>query len=206
LRRDYNFRMKRRIKLGLDFDGVVAYNPFRLVRAPWAYFKRRILKVRKLTFFYPKNNLEKYIWKILHDSSILPANGTEILEELVTGKSVEAHLITGRYRFLNNHLYNFLDKYEMRNIFKSINFNKRDIQPHIFKEELIRKLGIEVFVEDNWDIVEYLSDKKRKYPNKVKIFWIYNLIDRYREYKYKYPYLEKALREIIKIYGYPISK
>src|SRR3989338_4549146 len=187
-------KMKRKIIVGLDFDGVVAYNPFRLVRAPWAYFKYRILGVRKLTFFYPKTDFSKFIWKLMHDSSIYPARGKDLLIDLVKKGLIEVHLVSGRYSFLDGHLYTWLDRFEMRNIFKSVNFNREDKQPHLFKEELIKNLNIDIFIEDNWDIVQYLSHK-----SKAKIFWIYNLIDRFQSYEYKFPYLEKALSAIKKI-------
>ncbi|OGG03162.1 hypothetical protein A2W14_03625 [Candidatus Gottesmanbacteria bacterium RBG_16_37_8] len=190
--------MKRKIRVGLDFDGVVAYNPFRIVRAPWAFFKSRILGIRKLTFFYPKTNFSKFIWKLMHDSSIFPAKGKNLLMDLVNNDLIEVHLVSGRFSFLDDHLYSWLDRYGMRKIFKSINWNRKDKQPHKFKEELIRNKKIEIFVEDNWDIVEYLGESNKNYGKRVKIFWIYNLVDRLRKYEYKYPYLEKALEAIIK--------
>lgn len=190
--------MKKKIKLGVDFDGVVSYNPFRLVRAPWALFKSKILGIKKLTFFYPEGDFQKFIWRIMHDSSIFPARGTQLLQELTQENIIETHLITGRFNFLEDHLYGWLDKYEMEKIFTSVNLNSKDEQPHLFKEEVIRQLGIDIFIEDNWDIVDYLARRDRKFGRPVKIFWIYNLIDRFRNYKYKYPYLEKALLEIKK--------
>lgn len=185
--------MKRKLVIGFDFDGVIVYNPFRLVRAPWAYFKNKVLKKRQLSFFYPVNKFQKIIWRIMHDSSILPAKGKDKLAQLIKSQEIEAHLITGRYSFLDNHLHNWLNKYRMKSFFKSINCNKKDQQPHLFKEEKIKKLNLDIYIEDNWDIVQYLAKN-----TKAKIFWIYNLVDRGRDYRYKYPYLEKALDEIIR--------
>jgi len=184
--------MTGKIRLGLDFDGVVAYNPFRLVRAPWAFFKNRFLGVKKLSFFYPKNQFEKMIWIIMHDSSILPARGSGLLRELVDQDLIEVHLISGRYSFLDNHLYAWLDRFGLRKIFRSINFNEQDKQPHLFKETVIKKLGVDIFIEDNWDIVDYLDGR-----SKAQIYWIYNIVDRFRPYDRKYPYLEKALEAIM---------
>lgn len=187
--------MKRKIIVGLDFDGVVAYNPFRLVRAPWAFLKSNILGVRRLSFYYPKNTPAKFIWKVMHDSSVFPAKGKNLLSDMVNTGKIQAHLISGRYSFLDNHLYQWLDRYEMRRVFKSVNWNREDKQPHVFKEEMIKRLNLDYFVEDNWDIADYLNNS-RKFKKRVKIFWIYNLFDRLRSYKHKYPYLEKALKEI----------
>ena len=183
--------MKKKIRVGLDFDGVIAYNPFRLVRAPWAFLKNRFLGVKKLSFFYPKNRFEKMIWIMMHDSSIFPAKGAKFLRELVNEDLVEAHLISGRYSFLDCQLYTWLERFGLRKIFRSININEQDRQPHLFKEAVIKKLGVEFFIEDNWDIVDYLDGR-----SKAEIYWIYNIIDRFRPYERKFPYLEKALRSI----------
>ena len=191
--------MKKKIRVGFDFDGVVAYNPFRLVRSPWAFFKRRFLGIRKLTFFYPRSSWQKMVWRIMHDSSIYPAKGIDLFRKITKAEIIEAHLVTGRFNFLDDHLYRWLDKYNLKNLFKTINLNKHDEQPHLFKEKIMNKYNLDVFIEDNWDIVEYLH-KKQKTKNKkqTKIYWIYNLLDRHRSHPHKFPYLEKALEEIIK--------
>lgn len=191
--------MKKKIRIGLDFDGVVAYNPFRVIRSPWAFFKRNFLGVKKLTFYYPDNKFKRFIWKIMHDSSMFPAKGTNLLNKLKTDKEYELHLVTGRYSFLDGHLNSWLDKYNLKKYFKTINLNRFDEQPHLFKEKMIKKFSLEIFVEDNWDIVEYLSQKK---DLNCEIYWIYNLLDRFRPYPNKFPYLEKALEEIIKSIKY----
>lgn len=183
--------MRKKLKVGFDFDGVVAYNPFRVIRAPWALFKRRVLGIKKLTFFYPKSSWQKIFWIIIHESSIFPANGTKLLRELVKRGDIEAHLVTARYSFLDDHLYGWLDKFHLRDLFKTIHLNKNDEQPHVFKERVVKELQFDVFIEDNLDIVEYLQRR-----SDTKIFWIYNITDRFHPYPFKYPYLKKALGAI----------
>ena len=73
--------MKKPIKVGFDFDGVIAYNPARLVRAPISLFKRNILGVKKLSFFYPKTSVEKLMWKLVHNSSVFPGTGIELFKK-----------------------------------------------------------------------------------------------------------------------------
>ena len=115
--------MIKKIKVGLDFDGVIAYNPFRIIRAPVTYVKRSIFGARKLNFYYPKNNFQKLLWKIIHESSIFPAKGIDVLRDLVAKELIEAHLITARYSFLNNQLYTWLGKNRLTGVFKTININ-----------------------------------------------------------------------------------
>lgn len=185
--------VRRKIRVGLDFDGVVAYNPFRVIRPLIAYVKKDILGIKKINFFYPKASWQQIFWKILHESSVFPAKGVGLLRQLVDEQKIEAHLITARYSFLDHHLHKWLKKYHLSNLFVSTNWNKEDNQPHIFKEKIIRDLDVDYYIEDNLDIVKYLYGK-----SKAKIYWIYNLIDRGYPYSHKYPYLEKALEEVIK--------
>ena len=187
-------KSKRKIRIGFDFDGVIAYNPFRVVRAPWAFFKNRFLGYRKLVFFYPQSPWEQIFWKILHDSSIFPAKGVELLRELIKEDRVEAHLISGRYSFLDDHLTGWLKRHKLEKLFKTININRLDEQPHLFKGKMIARYRLDYFVEDNWDIVEFLH---REHGKKTRIYWIYNLLDRHRPHKNKFPYLEKALKDIV---------
>ncbi len=185
--------MKRKVRVGFDFDGVVAYNPFRVVRAPLAFVKRNILGVKKLKFWYPKSKWQQIFWIILHESSIYPAKGIDLLRKMVADGAIEAHLITGRYSFLDNHLSSWLKRHKLNIIFKTINLNKGNEQPHLFKARLINKYKLDYFIEDNLDIVTYLHGRQ-----KAQIFWIFNVIDRYHPHPHKYPYLKKALEEIDK--------
>src|SRR3989304_7235575 len=131
--------MSGKIKVGLDFDGVVAYNPFRVIRAPVSLVKKRLLGFRKLSFYYPRRKWEQIFWKILHESSIFPARGIDLLVDAIKRGTIEAHLITARYSFLDDHLYDWLDKYKIKRLFTSINLNKKDEQPHLFKERIIKQ-------------------------------------------------------------------
>lgn len=183
----------KKLKVGFDFDGVIAYNPFRIIRFPVSYFKRNVLGMKKLSFIYPKYRWQQMIWTILHESSVFPAKGVEMMKDLIREEKIEAHLITARYSFLDGHLYKWLDRHKLKKFFKTINLNKNNEQPHLFKEKLIKHHNLDIFIEDNLDIVKHLHGK-----GKTNIYWIYNLFDRNIEHPYKYPYLEKAIQDIIK--------
>jgi hypothetical protein len=183
---------KQVIKVGFDFDGVIAYNPFRIIRFPVSFVKKKLLKVKKLKFFHPKNEFERIVWLLLHESSLITSKGTKgILKDLIDENIIEAHLITARYKYLENHLYKFLDRHQIKEYFSSIHINQKDEQPHLFKEKTIKKLDLDYFIEDNLDIVLHLKNIKD-----TKVLWIYNILDRFHEYEYKFPYLEKALVHI----------
>lgn len=184
--------MKHIIQVGIDFDGVLAYNPFRIARAPVTYVKRKILGARKTRFYIPQTELEKLIWTVLHESSVFPAVGIDLLRQLTAAKKLEAHLVTARYSFLQKNLYGWLRKNKIEDIFTSITINKNDEQPHLYKENVIQERKFDYFIEDNLDIVKHVFPR-----TKTKVLWIYNLLDKSYEYPYKFPYLKKALEHVV---------
>jgi uncharacterized HAD superfamily protein len=184
---------KRTIRIGLDFDGVVAYNPFRIIRAPITYVKRHVFKIRKLTFYVPKSPIERFVWTIVHESSMFPAIGIQRLKEMAAHNNIEFHLVTARFHFLQQNVDNWLKRNGLTESFTGLHLNIHDKQPHIHKLEMIEELQLDYFVEDNWDIVSFVNGK-----TKSKIFWIYNITDSRYQYQFKYPYLDKALIDIQK--------
>jgi len=105
---------------------------------------------------------------------------------------VDGYIVTARYDFLKDDFEKWLIRLEAHNHLVASYHNKNDEQPHLFKERMIEKLGIDIFVEDNWDIVQYLNARFAKKKNKPTVLWIYNIIDRFIPYEYKFPTLEKA--------------
>lgn len=75
---------------------------------------------------------------------------------------------------------------------RGVHFNADDEQPHEFKERMIHKLRLDMYIEDNFDIVEHIS----KNP-KVQIVWIYNILDRHIQFSKKAPTLLKAIERFI---------
>lgn len=185
--------VKKKIVVGLDFDGVVAYNPARLARLPIAFVKRHVLGMQNVSFFVPKTPLQRMLWALAHESSLFPAKGASMLRILTRDRKIEAHLVTSRFAFLEPNLRQFLKRWNLMDCFSSVTLNTKEEQAHQYKERVIREKKFDYYVEDNWDIVSHLSHKHLK----TEIHWIYNILDRGRAYPWKHPYLEDALTSII---------
>lgn len=186
-------KSRRKIKIGLDFDGVVTYNPIRVARLVVSFLKHKVLKVKKLGFFVPKNRWQRGMYYLgIVVPSVFPARGIERLKELAKTGKYEFHLVSGRYGFTKDDTYRWLAKHQLLGIFKNIYLNEKNEQPHVFKKSVIEKAGFDYFVEDNLDIVRDLNSQKVN----TKILWIYNVLDAFRSYNRRYPYLEKALEAI----------
>lgn len=183
---------KQPLRVGFDLDGVILYNPARVVRPLISLAKRLFLSKRKLAFYYPHSPIEKWMWGLFHLSSIYISSGMDDIKKLVKEKKIKAYIVTARYSFLGEDFKKWVKKNGIDLVFDGVYYNKDDEQPHVFKEKMIKKLNLEVYVEDNYDVVKYLSQKES-----TKIIWIYNMFDFYLHQKYKFPSLKKAVQSLI---------
>ncbi len=178
-----------KIRIGFDFDGVIFYNVTRNLR-PYIYFvKRYLLGIKETKFYLPKNPGMVKIAYLLHKSSYRPNTGFKKFLKLIKNPKYEIYIITARLSFMKEDIHQLLSQYNLKGI-KQIIQNKQDDQPHLYKEKLIKKLKLNYFFDDNWDIVKHLSEH-----TDAKIIWIDNLID---SLFIKYPYRGRNLKEALK--------
>lgn len=179
------------LKVGFDLDGVLLYNPARIFR-PITITLKKIFPKKKVEkeihFYYPKSSIEKLIWRIVHWSSIFPAPGLSEIAKLAKEGKIEPYIITSRYDSLKDDFYRWLKVMNATVIFKKTFHNKNDMQPHHFKEKMVKELGLDYFVEDNWDIVQHINKN-----TKTKGIWITNLFDKHIPYDRKYLSLKDAI-------------
>jgi len=193
----------KQLSVGFDLDGVILYNPARIARPIIAFFKKYFLKRDTTKFYYPKNTLEQCFWSFLHKSSVWPAPGINDLIRLIKKNKIKAYVVSARYESLKSDFNNWMKKIDPEKTFSGYYYNDKNDQPHLYKEAMIKKLKLDIFVEDNWDIVAHLRDKFKAQNSclpagraKLKICWIYNIFDRYIHYKYKYSSLTKVIEAI----------
>jgi hypothetical protein len=181
------------LKVGFDLDGVILYNPIRIFRPFISTFKRDILKIKKTKFKIPRTPFEKKVFTLLHKTSLFIAPGYSDLIQLIKDGKIEAYLITGRFSFLKKDTQVWLQKMNATQYFKQWYYNRHDEQPHLYKANLIKKLKLDYFVEDNWDIVKYVQ----KAQPQTKVLWVYNFLDSHIKYPFKFTSLRESLKHII---------
>lgn len=183
------------IRIGFDLDGVLLYNPARTARPLIAFVKKRLLRKKQTKFFYPHTKWQQALFRLFHLSSFMTAPGLDSIRDLVAQDKIEAYLITARFAYLKKDLDAWLRKVNGETIFKEVYYNKRNQQPHVYKAHMIEKLQLDVYMEDNWDIVEHIS--LHKHLNHCRVYWITNLIDRYFiHYPFTYLTLKQALQAL----------
>lgn len=180
------------LKVGFDLDGVILQNPlrnFRIVAKKLKVIKPFIFKQKVEPFYVPNSRLEKLLWQFLHWSSFRPDPALSDIEKLVNRNKIKAYIITGRFRFLKNDFNYWIKKLNKNKIFTDCLINNNNTQPDKFKSEMINKLKLDFFVEDNYDIIERLN-----HHTKAKILWLSNFLDQGISYPYKF----FSLKEILK--------
>lgn len=187
---------KRIIRVGFDLDGVLLYNPVRVFRPVATAIKPFILKKTGDKIYFPKSKLEQFVWKILHKTSYRLNDGIDEIRKLSVKGEIDAFIITARYSFLKKDFDYWLKEIEAKNHFKHSLYNKDDQQPNIFKQNMIEKLELDYFVEDNWGIVQRLNNKLR---TKTKVLWLSNFLDRKINYPYKFFNLKQIAKFLKKI-------
>lgn len=182
------------LKIGFDLDGVLLYNPARIFR-PITMGLKKLLPKKSQTdnihFYYPKSPLEQMVWHIVHWSSLFVADGLDDIKDLAKNRKVEAYIVTSRYDCLKSDFQRWLKTLNKDNSFVRTFHNEKNLQPHIFKEEKIKELGLDFFVEDNWDIVRHINNK-----TKTPTLWISNALDREIPYDLKFFTLKDAMNFI----------
>jgi hypothetical protein len=96
------------------------------------------------------------------------------IKNLALGNKDKYYLISSRFNFLKKRTDNIIKLYDFDKIFNAMYFNYENRQPHLFKNEIIKKLNLDKFVDDDLQLLEYLTDKNPM----TKFFWLNNEISK----------------------------
>jgi hypothetical protein len=176
-------KTKAKIKIGFDMDGVLLENPSRIFRSLISRSKKAHLFPRKeLEFYHPETALEKWLWLLVHKSSFRLAPGFTELERLHAAGKIELYVVSARFACLDSDTRKWVKRLNQNQIFKQLYFNEQDEQPHLFKLRLVKKLQLDYFVEDNWDVASFLAVEQTQ----TEVWWLSNLLDRGINYPHKF--------------------
>ncbi len=182
---------KKVLRVGFDFDGVIMYNPARVIRPFMAFLKlKKVVKRQNLHFYKPKQRLMQLMWWLAHQSSLFPARGLQRIKTLVQQDKMRAFVITGRFSMLKKDLQYKLTQLGAQTMFTKCYITANDEQPHLYKAKMIKNLQLDVYVEDNWDIVQYLDEQV---GDRCTIIWLSNWIDNKIDYHHKVTSMNQAL-------------
>lgn len=164
--------------IGFDFDKVfINYPPFipyfliDFLYKGESVFKKNPSKKSSLHYRIP-GRVEQKI-RILSHHPIFRTpikENVDALKEISGKDKVTTYLVSSRFSFLKKRTDGILKKYSLDKYFDGVHFNYDNKQPHIFKEETIKKLKIDTYIDDDLQLSLFLS---KSLPH-LKIFWVKN--------------------------------
>ncbi|MBL7078459.1 hypothetical protein ISS42_02280 [Candidatus Shapirobacteria bacterium] len=153
------------IRIGVDLDGVVVNKPPIVPKKLIEWLIRSHTNHEK-KYRFPKTNLERWIRIQSHHYKLRPplSKNLQAIKNLEKLKSFEVFFISSRYRFLANQTRQWFKNYFPQFDYKKVFINLENQQPHLFKEEMIRKLKIDYFLEDDQRTISYLRKRSNLCP------------------------------------------
>lgn len=102
------------------------------------------------------------------------AKNMNYVKNLALANTNKYYLISSRFSFLEKRTAAIIKRYKFDKIFNAMYFNYANNQPHNFKDEIIKKLNLDMYVDDDLQLLEYLVDKNPK----TKFFWLNNKVSK----------------------------
>lgn len=155
------------MKIGFDLDKIfIDYPPLVPDRIIDRLYKKK--SNGELQYRIPSRP-EQTLRRLSHLSLFRPPIQKNIafLEELAT-LDHQLFLISSRFGFLTNETEKLMKKHRFDKLFHSMHFNFENKQPHIFKQEIIAQLQLEVYVDDDLALLQYLA----KHNTETVFFWL----------------------------------
>lgn len=156
------------MNIGFDLDKVfIDYPPFvpdKLIDNLYKQASNGILLYRI------PSRLEQIIRIFSHYPLFRPliTNNMDYVKNLTLTNTNNYYLISSRFSFLEKRTTDLVKRYKLDKIFNTMYFNYSNNQPHHFKNRIIKKLNLDIYVDDDLDLLKYLIDRNPK----TKFFWL----------------------------------
>lgn len=158
------------MNLGFDFDKIfVDYPPF----IPGKIIDKLYIKETKGTLAYRiPSKPEQFFRRLTHYPIFRPLikKNIEFVRLLSAGNTHKYYLISGRFGFLQKRTEMLTKKLNFEKVFHGIHFNFKNKQPHLFKNEVIKNLKIDRYVDDDLPLLMFLAKENPK----IRFFWFNN--------------------------------
>jgi hypothetical protein len=155
--------VKSKPKVGFDLDGVIVGKPFFIPKSllEWLY---RAHDGQEKKYRVPDFLPEIYLRKASHHWLMRPPlqRNLKKVRKIIRNENIDPYFISGRFSFLSHRTQVWLEKHLPDFTFDRVFINTKNEQPHLFKEKMIKKLGINNFFEDDPLTLKYLKEKLPK--------------------------------------------
>jgi len=113
---------------------------------------------------------EQFIRQLSHTPYFRPPiqPNIEFLKSLSKQK-YELFLISSRFGFLQKQTLSLMKHLGLDQIFDAMYFNFDNLQPHIFKNQTLKGLSLDIYVDDDIHLLKYVTKDNKK----TKFFWLH---------------------------------
>lgn len=157
----------KKVNIGVDLDGVVAQHSLGGFWVLMRRMKESLLLSSNSHYYYPSTKIERLAWCQINRSRIPFTQDKKVISEIANYKKAELYLITSRFKFLEDLTHEWLGYYGLGKLFKTIQINVNDEDPYIYKENAIRKFKLDIFVDDDLEVLRHLKRHVR-----AKLYWV----------------------------------
>lgn len=155
------------MNIGFDLDKVfIDTPPFIPDRIIERFYKKKSNGV--LLYRIPSKAWQTAI-HLTHFPLFRPAikNNLAVLRNIAK-KDNKLYLISSRFKFLEGSTKKLIQKYKLDTIFDGMYFNFANEQPHEFKDEVIKKLHLDMYIDDDLSLLHYVA----KHNQGTRFYWL----------------------------------
>lgn len=151
----------KKTKIAFDLDGIIVDKPPLIPKKLLEWLFKG--SSRNLHFRFPNSSLEQFIRKFSHFYLFRPpiSKNIDFIKKIAKSGNYELYLVSSRYSFLKKETEVWLKKKNLQDLFKGIYLNKEDEQPHVFKENILKRIKPDIFIDDDEAIVNYLCKRQK---------------------------------------------
>ncbi len=155
------------MNIGFDLDKVFIDYPPLLPSVLFDKFYKK--KDNGVLIYRIPSYPEQLLRKALHYPLLRPPikSNLEFLRSIPKDKN-KLYLISSRYKFLEGITNKLIKRYNLDETFDGLYFNYENKQPHIFKNEIIKGLNLDLYIDDDLSLVNYAA----KHNRNTKFLWL----------------------------------
>ncbi len=155
------------MKIGFDLDRVfINTPPFVPGKIITKLYKKKDNGV--LLYRIPSHS-EQLFRKATHHPLLRPPieENLTVLRS-IANKNNKLYLISSRYKFLEDITGKLVKRHGLDDIFEKLYFNYDNKQPHIFKNDILKKLKLDMYIDDDLSLLQFVAKENPK----TKFYWL----------------------------------
>ncbi len=161
------------MNIGFDLDGIFINTP---PLVPKEIIEKLYKKKDNGVLLYKIPSVPEQLFR---KATHLPIFRPPIEENLrflksISKKDNKLYLISSRFKFLEKETNQLVKRYGLDTIFDGIYFNFDNKQPHVFKDEIIKKLKLDVHIDDDLSLIKFVA----QHNPKIKFLWLNNKLNK----------------------------